>query len=108
MVESEERGLIGDRIQMRAGNRVLVSCCAASANAAEAESRRRANPEAVAEDMEGFAVALSCRLAGVPLTIIRGISNVAGDREHANWQIEPALRAAAELAIPIIEGGADV
>jgi len=113
MVESTEddsssQQTIGDRIEMREGSRVLVSCCAASSDVAEANARRTAYPDAVAEDMEGFAVALSCKLASVPLTIIRGVSNVAGDRNHAEWEIEAALRAAAELAIPILEGARDV
>jgi len=106
--DSDTRQAIGDCIRLREGNRVLVSCCAASSNATEADARRTAYPDAVAEDMEGFAVALSCKLAGVPLTIIRGISNVAGDRNHAEWEIEAALRAAAELAIPILGGARDV
>ncbi|NBP89418.1 MAG: futalosine hydrolase, partial [Planctomycetia bacterium] len=56
-----------------------------------------------AEDMEGFAVALACRLAGVPCQIIRGISNRAGDRDKAHWQIEPALRAVAKQAKAVLE-----
>ena len=51
-------------------------------------------PGAVAEDMEGFAVALACRLTGVPLAIARGISNEVGDREFERWQIPAALDAA--------------
>jgi futalosine hydrolase len=60
-------------------------------------------PAAVAEDMEGFAVALACRLAGVPLTIIRGISNTAGDRDHARWRVPEALAAAAALSLQTLE-----
>ena len=81
-----------------AGAGLLLSACAASATAADAAVRREQFPAAVAEDMEGFAVALACRLAGVSCQIIRGISNRVGDRDKANWQVEPALRAAAELA----------
>jgi futalosine hydrolase len=47
-------------------------------------------------------VALACRLAGVPLTIIRGISNTAGDRDHARWRVPEALAAAAGLALRIL------
>jgi futalosine hydrolase len=81
---------------------LLLTACAASADAADVAARRRLFPEAVAEDMEGFGVALACRLAGVPLAIVRGISNTAGDRDKARWQIEPALAAAAELAVTIL------
>ena len=86
------------------GAGLLLSVCAASASAADAATRREQFPAAVAEDMEGFAVALACRLAGVPCQIIRGISNRAGDRDKANWQVEPALRAAADLARDQLRG----
>jgi futalosine hydrolase len=55
--------------------------------------------------MEGFAVALSCALAGVPLSIVRGISNQVGDRAPENWAIPRALAAARELALSVIERG---
>jgi len=80
----------------RAG--LLLSACATSAGEADVRSRLRLFPDAAAEDMEGFAVAAACRLAGVPLDIVRGISNTAGDRDTSRWQIEAASRAAAELA----------
>ena len=68
--------------------------CAASATPAEAKHRYHRYGSA-AEDMEGFAVAMACQLQDVPLEIIRGISNVAGDRKKLNWQIEAALNSAA-------------
>jgi futalosine hydrolase len=77
---------------------LLLTACAASADAADVAVRRRLFPTAVAEDMEGFGVALACRLAGVPLAIVRGISNDAGDRDKRRWQIGPALEAAASLS----------
>jgi futalosine hydrolase len=84
------------------GGGLLLSACAASATAEDAATRLEEFPTAVAEDMEGFAVALACRLAGVPCQIIRGISNRAGDRDKARWQIEPALRAAAVQAKAVL------
>jgi futalosine hydrolase len=84
----------------RAG--LLLSACAASADDADVRSRLRLFPDAAAEDMEGFAVAAACRLAGVPLDIVRGISNTAGDRDTRGWQIEAACRAAAELAATLL------
>jgi futalosine hydrolase len=76
---------------------LLVTAAAGSADSDDATRRRRRFPGAAAEDMEGFAVALACRLAGVPCTIIRGISNTAGDRDHARWRTSAALEAAAAL-----------
>jgi hypothetical protein len=35
---------------------------------------------------------------------VRGISNTAGDRDHARWQIPNALAAAAELTRRVMEG----
>ncbi|MEW6071619.1 MAG: futalosine hydrolase [Planctomycetota bacterium] len=75
----------------------LLTVCAASASPAEAARRRARHPHAAAEDMEGFAVALACARAGVPLTILRGISNAAGERTTARWRIGPALAAVGEL-----------
>jgi len=80
----------------------LLSATAASANSDDAKIRRRRFPDAVAEDMEGFAVAMACRLAEVPVAIVRGISNQVGDRNVADWQIKPALKAAAALSRNVI------
>jgi len=102
-------GAIGEEIALSGGPAAgqpagqLLSACAASATADEAAVRRQLFPAAVAEDMEGFAVALACHLAAVPCRIIRGISNQAGDRDPARWQIEPALRAVADLARDTLE-----
>ena len=82
---------------------LLLTVCAASATAEDVARRTKLFPAAVAEDMEGFAVALACRLAGVPLTIIRGISNTAGDRDHSRWRVPEALAAAAALASQALE-----
>ncbi len=87
--------------------RVLLTTCAASADLAQARLRRERAPDAVAEDMEGFAVALACALAGAPLRIVRGVSNEVGDRQPENWRIPGALSAARELALEILnEAGA--
>ena len=77
---------------------MLLTVCAASGCTEDVAHRLRKFPHAVAEDMEAFSVALACRMARVPLTVIRGISNMAGDRDKANWDVTGALGAAAELA----------
>jgi futalosine hydrolase len=92
---------IGERIG-RTGTtagHILLTACAASAGPADVALRCELVPDAVAEDMEGFGVAFACELARVPWTIIRGISNRAGDRDHSRWCIKPALEAAAALAL---------
>ncbi len=80
------------------GSRQLLTVCAAAGDATDVNQRRQHYPQAAAEDMEGFAVAAACRLSQTPLSIIRGISNRAGDRQTHAWQIAPALQAAGQLA----------
>ena len=90
--------LIGDEIQLsRSNQNRLLTVCAASADQKHAELRS-VKYNAIAEDMEGFGAAMACKLANIPLTIVRGISNVAGDRNHDRWQTTEALARAAELA----------
>ena len=88
-----------------AADRLLITACAASATAIDVHARKRVYPAAVAEDMEGFAVAFACRLAGVPCEIVRGISNTAGDRDQSRWQTQAALEAAGRLAAQLIAEG---
>ena len=80
----------------------LLTVCAASANAQDRKDRLVRYPEACVEDMEGFAVAAACTMASVPVQIVRGISNQVGDRDHGSWQIEPALAAAASMALALL------
>lgn len=93
---------ITDRIDhLRVGDkhhsRELLSVCAASADPMEADGRRRRFPNALAEDMEGFGVAVACLLANIELQIIRGISNDVGNRDHRQWRVKAALKQAASL-----------
>ena len=48
-------------------------------------------------------MAAACRMAGVSLTIIRGISNQAGNREVASWKIPAALAAAGIAARQLLK-----
>jgi len=81
----------------------LLTACSASANFDEAQERASRYPDASAEDMEGFGVAMACQISNVPLRIIRGISNQAGDRNHGNWKISEAIQSAAKLLAKLIE-----
>jgi len=87
----------------QAAQRLLLTCCAAAQSEDDCKQRLEHFPEAVAEDMEGFGVALACHAAGIPLVIVRGISNRAGDRHVSGWAIGPALQAAAELAADVLK-----
>jgi futalosine hydrolase len=72
---------------------VIASVAAASATVSQATTWRRRHPDCLVEEMEGYGVALACRRAGVPLSILRAVSNVAGDRDKANWQLTASFRA---------------
>ncbi|MEO0663952.1 MAG: hypothetical protein AAFZ87_20670 [Planctomycetota bacterium] len=76
----------------------LLTVCAAAGSPDDVTARVARAPESAAEDMEAFAVALAARAAGVELRVVRGISNEAGDRNHARWRIDDALAAVAGLA----------
>jgi futalosine hydrolase len=99
-------GEVHERLQLPVQGPLLLSVCAASATVSEALGRRERFEGAAAEDMETFGAALAARMAGVPLHAVRGISNVAGDRDKGRWLIEPALAAAASSARSILEEGA--
>ena len=82
--------------------RQLLTVCAASENTTQAQIKRKLFPDAVAEDMEGYSVALACQIQGVKLIIVRGVSNAAGVRDKSKWQVAPAMKAAFELSRQII------
>ena len=80
-------------------SRLLVSSCASSASPEEANWRTQKFPSAAAEDMEAFAIASVCREFSIPLTIVRGISNIAGSRQLSEWKVAEAMHAACRLLL---------
>ena len=66
---------------------------------------RRTRTGALAEDMEAFGVALACRLHGARLTVVRGVSNRAGDRDVGRWRIGEALEEAHRLGLETLAAG---
>ena len=83
----------------------MLTVCAASANQQDADRRARLFPNSIGEEMESFSVAFACRTRDVPFFLLRGFSNLAGCRDHRNWQIDQALVAvAAELESFLDEG----
>lgn len=71
----------------------LLTVARASGSLEEAEVRRTAWPDALVEDMESFAVALAASRLGVPLEVVRAVSNRAGEPDRARWDVEGALAA---------------
>jgi futalosine hydrolase len=82
-----------DQIELDGGDGLVLSVAEASATPEQAAERHQKHPQAVIEEMEGYAVAVAATLFEVPLTVVRGVSNPAGDRDHAAWQARPALAA---------------
>ena len=80
----------------------LLSVAAAAGSPAEAGERRAGHPGAAGEEMEGYAVAVAARLCGVGLTIVRGFSNVAGERDRSRWRMHDALDRAAGLVLEAV------
>lgn len=96
----DQKNSIGDSIALSPLSGIaahLLTVCAAAENDADVKHRLTTFPAALAEDMEGFAVAAAGKLCSVPVSIVRGISNRAGDRNKANWKIRESLIAAVEL-----------
>jgi len=84
------------------GDGLLLTTCAASDTPERAAWLHERYSGALAEDMEGFGVALACQLAGTPCWIVRGISNQVGDRDPAHWRIPAALTAARRRALELL------
>jgi futalosine hydrolase len=80
----------------------LLSVAAAAGSPSEAAGRHSRHPAAVGEEMEGYAVAVAAGLFGVGLTIVRGFSNIAGERDRTRWRMEDALRRAASLVLEAV------
>lgn len=88
--ESQSRLIGGDSIAASVPAVPMLTVCIASRDPNQAADRAQTYRAAV-EEMEGFAVAVACRSLNVRLTILRGISNVAGDRDKSRWQMDAAL-----------------
>jgi futalosine hydrolase len=84
--------------------RRLLSVCAASTNDEEVRWKLSRYPNALAEDMETYSIAAACRACQVPLRVVRGISNRAGDRDKTRWNATAAMRAAVRLVRERSEG----
>jgi futalosine hydrolase len=69
----------------------IGTVAAASASVEESDGWLARDPGVLVEEMEGYAVALACREAGLPLSIVRGVSNRAGVRDKRQWEAAAAL-----------------
>tara|TARA_R110002072_G_scaffold155657_2_gene306009 strand:- start:21291 stop:21977 length:687 start_codon:yes stop_codon:yes gene_type:complete len=109
---AEPRLVIGDKLPLlrtriegdseEPRKRQLLTCCSASGCPEDVALKSRHFPNAVAEDMEAFGVAMAASLLNVPVQVVRGISNEAGDRRLSQWKIKESLENAAELVLRLI------
>jgi futalosine hydrolase len=101
---SVEAGAVEDHIELQTpeSDGLLLTTCAASDSPARAALLQERYPSALAEDMEGFGVALACHLASTPCWIVRGVSNQVGDRDATRWRIPSALAAARRRALELL------
>lgn len=104
---SEGTDEVEDHIELSTptGDGLLLTTCAASDTRERASLLHERYTGALAEDMEGFGVAIACHLARTPCWIVRGISNQVGDRDPTHWRIPAALAAARRRALELL--GAD-
>ncbi len=86
----EERGL-----PFEAGPMVTVCCATRDPDRGRLLQRRH---QALAENMEGFAVARAARRLGIPLVEIRAVSNLL-ERPEDPWETEKALSSLKEALL---------
>lgn len=60
---------------------------------------------AALESMEGIGAAIACARLGVPFAELRGVSNVAGIRDKAAWDVRGAVRAASDALVQALRHG---
>lgn len=54
------------------------------------------------EDMESAAVGLIALKASIPCTVVRGISNVCGERDRTKWKLAEAAQAAQQVLLTLL------
>ncbi len=86
---------------LHSGRCATVSTCSGTA-VSGAELAGRWN--AVAESMEGAAVAQVCLRCAVECLEIRGISNMVEERDLKKWQLQRAVEAAQRFVLRYLEG----
>ncbi len=74
-------------LHVKTGNFVTVSAVSGTQQRAK-ELEKRFN--AICENMEGAAIAHVCAIYNIPMLEIRGISNIAGERDKRKWNMQQA------------------
>ncbi|MHA4946323.1 futalosine hydrolase [Micromonospora sp. SD19] len=71
----------------------VLTVSTVTGTSAGTDELRRRHPEAVAEAMEGYGVAVAAAQAGLPFAELRTISNPIGPRDRDAWRLREALAA---------------
>jgi futalosine hydrolase len=82
------------------GRFATVSTCSGTRQRGEELARRW---DAIAENMEGAAVALVCLRYGIDCLEIRGISNLVEERDMKKWEFARAVEAAQRFVLKYLE-----
>ncbi|WP_227939202.1 futalosine hydrolase [Alkalihalobacillus deserti] len=86
---SVTKALIEQGLQARSGPILTLSTVTGTLETAEKLAKKV--PNAVAEAMEGFGVAVAAERKNIPVLEIRSISNMVGPRDRDAWKIKEAL-----------------
>ena len=99
--EREKAGAVADthQLHLRQGVFVTVSSCSGTRQGGVELSGRY---QAICENMEGAAVALTALRYGVPCLEIRGVSNLVEDRDMSRWEIKRAVEAAQKFVLKLM------
>lgn len=93
-------GSPGDYFQLFYGPSLTVSMASGDPETAGERCRHYG---AVAENMEGSAVAQTCLRFGIPLAECRGMSNLAGVRAKETWRMEKSIAHCHRIVIKWLE-----
>ncbi|SPF45751.1 Purine and other phosphorylases, family 1 [Syntrophobacter sp. SbD1] len=86
------------------GPSLTVGMASGDIQTADARFRRF---RALAENMEGSAIAQTCLLLDVPFLELRGISNIAGVRDKTQWDLGAAIRHCAAVVMRLLDKQAE-
>jgi futalosine hydrolase len=89
LLKDLQEALLAANLPLKIGPVLTVSTVTGTVESAAALVGRV--PEAAAEAMEGYGVALAARELGLPILELRAVSNLVGPRDRASWRIKEAL-----------------
>jgi futalosine hydrolase len=76
----------------------VLTVSTVTGTAASTEALAERHPDAVAEAMEGYGVAVAAAQAGLPFAELRTVSNPIGPRDRGAWRMKEAFAALTEAA----------